>query len=88
MNDIMSLLDLINGYAAKGIMLPRTEFEMSENIRDFTVVFSGERLAAAAPCISTVPPSARSVRWRSTLIRKRTALDGACGGAGRGGTGI
>jgi amino-acid N-acetyltransferase len=44
MSDIHPLLDLINGYAAKGIMLPRTEFEMSENIRDFTLVFSGERL--------------------------------------------
>ena len=38
MRDIAAILDLINGYAAKGIMLPRTEFEMSENIRDFTVV--------------------------------------------------
>jgi amino-acid N-acetyltransferase len=46
MPDIHSLLELINGYAVKGIMLPRTEFEMSENIRDFTLVFSGERLAA------------------------------------------
>jgi amino-acid N-acetyltransferase len=44
MSDIHSLLELINDYAAKGIMLPRTEFEMSENIRDFTLVFSGERL--------------------------------------------
>ena len=35
MRDIAPLLELINGYAAKGIMLPRTEFEMSENIRDF-----------------------------------------------------
>ena len=32
---------LINGYAAKGIMLPRTEFEMSEAIRDFIVVMQG-----------------------------------------------
>jgi amino-acid N-acetyltransferase len=39
MPDIHALLELINGYAAKGIMLPRTEFEMSENIRDFTLVF-------------------------------------------------
>jgi len=39
MGDIGALLELINGYAAKGIMLPRTEFEMSENIRDFTVAY-------------------------------------------------
>ncbi len=44
MHDISPILDLINGYAAKGIMLPRTEFEMSEAIRDFTVVYSGEEL--------------------------------------------
>jgi amino-acid N-acetyltransferase len=44
MHDIGPILDLINGYAAKGIMLPRTEFEMSEAIRDFTVVMRGEEL--------------------------------------------
>jgi amino-acid N-acetyltransferase len=38
MRDISPILDLINGYAARGIMLPRTEFEMSEAIRDFSVV--------------------------------------------------
>ncbi len=42
--DIPALLELINGYAANAIMLPRTEFEMSENIRDFTVAYSGTRL--------------------------------------------
>jgi amino-acid N-acetyltransferase len=44
MRDIHALLTLINAYAAKGIMLPRTEFEMSENIRDFSVVYGGDRL--------------------------------------------
>jgi amino-acid N-acetyltransferase len=43
-SDIHPLLHLINGYAAKGVMLPRTEFEMSENIRDFTVAWQGDRL--------------------------------------------
>lgn len=42
MHDIPPILSLINGYAAKGIMLPRTEFEMSEAIRDFTVVLRGD----------------------------------------------
>jgi amino-acid N-acetyltransferase len=41
MRDIPLILDLINGYAANGIMLPRTEFEMSEAIRDFSVVTAG-----------------------------------------------
>jgi amino-acid N-acetyltransferase len=44
MRDIPALLRLINHYAAEGIMLPRTEFEISENIRDFTVIYSGSQL--------------------------------------------
>src|SRR5580692_6226101 len=44
MHDIPALLELINGYAAKGIMLPRTEFEMSENMRDFMVAYAGSHL--------------------------------------------
>ncbi len=41
MRDIHPVLALINGYAAKGQMLPRTEFELSESIRDFSVVTRG-----------------------------------------------
>jgi amino-acid N-acetyltransferase len=49
MHDIPAILALINGYAAGGIMLPRTEFEMSEAIRDFTVVLrSGAWLGCGA----------------------------------------
>ena len=44
MRDIPLILDLINAYAARGIMLPRTEFEMSEAIRDFLVVMQGGEL--------------------------------------------
>ena len=44
MHDIPLILDLINSYAAKGIMLPRTEFELSEAIRDFIVVMQGAEL--------------------------------------------
>src|ERR1041385_8480841 len=44
MTDIAPILALINGYAAQGIMLPRTELELSEHIRDFTVVLSEGRL--------------------------------------------
>ena len=43
MRDIPPILALINGYAAKGVMLPRTEFELSEAIRDFTAVYLGDR---------------------------------------------
>ena len=44
MRDVPALLAMINAYAQQGIMLPRTEFEMAENIRDFTVVHAGSRL--------------------------------------------
>jgi amino-acid N-acetyltransferase len=44
MDDIGPLVDLINGYAGKGIMLPRTEFEISEDIRDFSVITDRNRL--------------------------------------------
>ncbi len=37
MLDIPEVVGLINAYARDGIMLPRTEFEMAENIRDFLV---------------------------------------------------
>jgi amino-acid N-acetyltransferase len=41
LSDIPGMLQVINDYAAKGIMLPRTEFEMAENIRDFVVAETG-----------------------------------------------
>jgi amino-acid N-acetyltransferase len=44
MHDIGPILTLINGYAAKGIMLPRTELEVSEDIRDFSVIVTAGRL--------------------------------------------
>lgn len=44
MQDILPLLELINGYATKGIMLPRTEFELSEHMRDFMVACAGSQL--------------------------------------------
>ncbi len=48
MPDVPSLLALINAYASEGVMLPRTAFEMSENIRDFTVVCDGARVLGTA----------------------------------------
>lgn len=44
LTDIPALLELINAYAGQGIMLPRTEFEMAENIRDFLAAFDAGRL--------------------------------------------
>jgi amino-acid N-acetyltransferase len=58
MRDIPALLGLINSYAAQGIMLPRTEFEMSENVRDFTVAFLGSEFAGCAALHFYTPTSA------------------------------
>jgi len=44
LTDIPPLIELINSYAARGVMLPRTEFEMAENIRDFKIASAGGRL--------------------------------------------
>jgi amino-acid N-acetyltransferase len=57
MSDIHALLNLINDYAANGIMLPRTEFEMSENIRDFSVAFMRERLVGCGALHFYTPTS-------------------------------
>ena len=43
--DVKPLVKLINEYASQGIMLPRTEFELAENVRDFTVAVVGEEVA-------------------------------------------
>jgi len=49
MRDIRPILDLIDAYAAQGLMLPRTEFELSEAIRDFSVVVrNGQLLGCGA----------------------------------------
>lgn len=48
MRDIPAILDLINGYARQGIMLPRSEFELSEGIRDFTVLEIAGRVRGCA----------------------------------------
>ena len=58
MTDVAAMLELINGYAAQAIMLPRTEFEMSENIRDFAVVTAGKRIAGCAALHFYTPTSA------------------------------
>jgi amino-acid N-acetyltransferase len=58
MRDIPALLQLINSYAAQGIMLPRTEFEMSENVRDFTVAFLESEFVGCAALHFYTPTTA------------------------------
>jgi len=58
LRDLPALLHLINAYAAQGIMLPRTEFEISEHIRDFTVVYAGLQLLGCGALHYYTPISA------------------------------
>jgi len=58
MQDVPAMLDLINGYAAQAIMLPRTEFEMAENLRDFSVATAGGRIAGCVALHFYTPDSA------------------------------
>jgi amino-acid N-acetyltransferase len=61
LTDIPLLLELINSYAGAGVMLPRTEFEMAENIRDFLVACEdGQLLGCGALHFYT--PSTGEVR--------------------------
>ncbi len=48
MSDIPALTALINGFARAGSMLPRTEFELSEGIRDFTIVLEDDTIIGCA----------------------------------------
>ncbi len=66
MRDISAVLSLINGYAANGIMLPRTEFEMSENIRDFSVAYDGDTLVGCG-ALHFYTPTTAEVRSLAVL---------------------
>lgn len=66
MRDIPKVLALINSYAANGIMLPRTEFEMSENIRDFSVAYDGDRLVGCG-ALHFYTPTTAEVRSLAVL---------------------
>ena len=71
MGDIPLILDLINAYAAKGIMLPRTEFEMSEAIRDFIVVKSGSELLGCG-ALHFYTPTLGEIRSLAVYERAKT----------------
>lgn len=76
MRDIPSILSLINGYAARGIMLPRTEFEMSEAIRDFTVVTRGEEFLGCG-ALHFYSPTLGEIR--SLAVQEKAKTQGAGG---------
>jgi amino-acid N-acetyltransferase len=77
MRDIAPLLDLVNGYAAKGIMLPRTEFELSEHMRDFSVALAGDRLVGCgalhfySPTMGEIRSLAVDEHWKTHGVGRR-----------------
>ncbi len=74
MRDIGPLLELINNYAAQGIMLARTEFELSENMRDFTVLYSGKTLLGCGALHFYSPTSGEI---RSLAVSEQAKTQGA-----------
>jgi amino-acid N-acetyltransferase len=66
MRDVPNILALINAYAAQGTMLPRTEFEMSENIRDFSVAYEDGKLAGCG-ALHFYTPAVAEVRSLAVL---------------------
>jgi amino-acid N-acetyltransferase len=71
--DIHDILELINSYAADGVMLPRTEFEMSENIRDFWVSYD-EGLLLGCGALHFYTPTTAEVR--SLAVREHSKRHG------------
>jgi amino-acid N-acetyltransferase len=71
--DIHPILEIINSYAANGEMLPRTEFEMSENIRDFSVAYDGKTLLGCGALHFYTPTTAEI---RSLAVRPETKQNG------------
>jgi amino-acid N-acetyltransferase len=73
MHDIQPILEIVNGHAAKGVMLPRTEFELSEAIRDFIVVASGADLLGCGALHFYTPTTGEI---RSLAVREQAKTQG------------
>ena len=65
--DIPKLQALINSYAAQGIMLPRTEFELAEHIRDFSVAYDDDGTLLGCAALQFYTPSSAEVRSLAVL---------------------
>ena len=72
LTDIPALLDVINAYASQGIMLPRTEFELAENVRDFVVAVEGRQIVGCGALHFYTPRSAE-VRSLAVAPAKKAA---------------
>lgn len=59
--DVPALLALINGHAARGLLLPRTEVSLRRKLGDFTVAEGGGRLVGCG-ALSELGPGLGEVR--------------------------
>jgi amino-acid N-acetyltransferase len=62
LKDIPATVALINAYARDGVMLPRTEFEMAENIRDFVIACDDDGNLAGCGALHFYTPYSGEVR--------------------------
>lgn len=70
--DVDAMLALINDYAARGVMLPRTEFELCENLRDFTVAYEGDRLVGCG-ALHFYTPQTAELRSLAVVEHRKSA---------------
>lgn len=70
MRDLPEISTLINGYANQGIMLPRSEFELAESIRDFVVAEENGRLLGCG-ALHLYTPAAAEVRSLAVLSSEK-----------------
>lgn len=74
-DDITAIQHLVNGFADRDLMLPRSLSQLYEHVRDFTVVVeNGEVVGCAALHVS----------WRDLAELKSLAVAEACQGRGYG----
>jgi len=68
--DIPSLLELINGYAARGLLLPRTEESLRLRLEDFSLIEAQEQVLACG-ALTALGPGVGEVR--SLAVREDQA---------------
>ncbi len=79
-SDVSAMLALINDYAARGLMLPRTEFELCEHLRDFTVAWdaaAGETSLLGCGALHFYTPQSAELRSLAVSENRKS------GGIGR-----
>lgn len=74
LRDIGPMVQLINRYAADGIMLPRNQFELAEHVRDFTVATDGPELLGCGALHIYTPHSAEVRSLAVDPTRKQSGI--------------